>query len=60
MKKALISATLLTAPLAFSATPIDGFYSSVFGGYSYLPNNISTTRGGLVRTDANMKASSLT
>ncbi|WP_028387562.1 outer membrane protein [Legionella fairfieldensis] len=40
MRIAFFSATLLASGLALAATPIDGWYSSVFGGYTYLPNNI--------------------
>lgn len=52
MRTALISATLLASHLAVAATPIDGLYSSVFGGYTYLPDNLSVTRFGLTRTNA--------
>ena len=27
----------------YSATPIDGIYSTLFGGYAYVPGNINTT-----------------
>lgn len=44
MRIALFSAALLASSLASAATPIGGLYSSLFGGYSYLPDNISKIR----------------
>jgi len=41
MRIALFSAAFLASGLAAAATPIDGLYASVFGGYSYLPDNVS-------------------
>lgn len=41
MRIALFSAALLASGLAVAATPIDGLYASVFGGYSYLQDNVS-------------------
>lgn len=52
MRIAFISAAVLATSLANGATPIDGWYSSVFGGYTYLPNNINQTFLGVKRTDA--------
>ncbi|MCA0403602.1 MAG: outer membrane beta-barrel protein [Proteobacteria bacterium] len=46
MKIALFSTTLLASSIAMSATAIDGWYGSVFGGYSYLSNNVSKYRYG--------------
>ena len=43
MRIAFFSATLLASGLAFAAVPIDGWYGSAFGGYSYVPDNISRT-----------------
>lgn len=43
MRISLLSAALLANSLAFAATPVDGWYTSVFGGYAYLPPNISNT-----------------
>ncbi len=57
MKHALItSLLLLTAPATHAATAIDGWYSSVFGGYAYVPNNISTTRESTTYTNANYES----
>lgn len=55
MRFAFASVALLTVNAALAATPIDGLYSSVFGGYAYLPDNVSTSRQGLMRTDASYK-----
>lgn len=41
MRIVLFSASLLATGLAAAATPIDGLYGSLFGGYFYLPDNIS-------------------
>lgn len=49
MRIRLFSATLLASTIATAATPIDGWYSSVFGGYTYMPHNISNTTYGLFR-----------
>lgn len=42
---------LLASNLSLAAVPIDGWYSEVFGGYSYIPNNVNTTLNGLNWTD---------
>ena len=41
MRFAFISVALLASSVASSATPIDGWYTEVFGGYTYLPNNVN-------------------
>lgn len=41
MRITLFSASLLATGLAVAATPIDGWYNSIFGGYSYIPDNIN-------------------
>ncbi len=41
MKFAFFSATLLASSFATAATPVNGWYSSVFGGYTHLAGNIS-------------------
>ncbi len=56
MRLAFVSAALLATQIASAATPIDGWYGSVFGGYAYVPNNISNTQSGLSRTDASYRA----
>jgi opacity protein-like surface antigen len=47
---------LLVSSSANTATPIDGWYSNVFGGYAYVPNNIAKSRGGIMYTDANYES----
>lgn len=41
MKNIMLSASLLATGIASAATPIDGWYTSAFGGFTYLPSNIS-------------------
>lgn len=43
MKVRLFSSALFACGLACAQTPVDGWYSSVFGGYTYLPNNLFAT-----------------
>ncbi len=45
--KKIMLGVLLTPCLAYSATPIDGWYSHAFGGYAYIPGNISKTNNSL-------------
>lgn len=40
-KITLLSAALFATGIANAATPIDGWYTSVFGGYTYIPQNVS-------------------
>ena len=40
MRLKLLFAALFTTGIATAAIPVDGWYSSVFGGYSYVPDNI--------------------
>lgn len=47
---------LLSAASASAATPINGWYSSAFGGYTYVPGNIgNVTNLGLTRSDTSFK-----
>ena len=39
----LMFAFWLAAGLTYAAAPINGWYSEIFGGYSYVPGNINTT-----------------
>lgn len=42
MKKiTLFSVALMASGMIQAATPVDGWYSSGFGGYTYLPQNVS-------------------
>ena len=52
MRVAFVSVALLAASAAHAATPINGWYAGVFGGYTYLPNNINTARLSLLRSNA--------
>lgn len=56
MKLAVFIASLSAASAAIAAPAIDGWYSSVFGGYAYLPNNIHNTRYGITRSNANYQS----
>ncbi|WP_367607319.1 outer membrane protein [Legionella sp. W05-934-2] len=47
MKKIIIIFASFFASTIHAATPIDGWYASAFGGYSYFEGNVSTRVGGL-------------
>ncbi|MDI9817725.1 MULTISPECIES: outer membrane protein [unclassified Legionella] len=49
MRIAFFSAALFASGLASAAVPIDGWYASVFGGYTYLPDNLTNTTFGVLR-----------
>lgn len=54
MKHIFISASLcIISPIISAATPINGWYSGVFGGYTYLPSNMHKTRQSTTYTDLN-------
>ena len=55
MRIILLSAALLASGLACAATPVDGWYTGVFGGYTYLPNNVSNTTLGVLRNNSSYK-----
>lgn len=46
MRKIVISSALLASSISFAAVPINGWYSSLFGGYAYVPDNITTLSHG--------------
>lgn len=50
MRVALFSTALLATGIASAAVPINGWYTSLFGGYSSLSPNIQTTRLGQLRS----------
>jgi len=52
MKYVVAILTLLTSSLSMAAVPIEGWYSSLFGGYVYLPNNIKNTNTGAYLSNA--------
>lgn len=52
MRIAFFSVALLASTATLAATPLEGWYAGVSGGYTYMPDNISTSRYGFKRTDA--------
>ena len=46
MRITLLSAALLATGITYAATPIDGWYTSVFGGYTFVPDNVDNTAFG--------------
>lgn len=48
MRITLLSAALLATSLAHSAVAIDGWYTTVFGGYTFVPDNVDNSLLGLV------------
>ncbi|MDP3558757.1 MAG: outer membrane beta-barrel protein [Legionellaceae bacterium] len=48
IKRFIMAAGLFSSISSMAAMPIDGFYSSIFGGYTYLPNNIDTIHNGIL------------
>lgn len=56
MKFGFFPAALLASNVVCAAVPIDGWYTSLFGGYSYLPNNISTTHNGYLLSNSSFNS----
>jgi len=52
MRIAFFSAALIASSASFAATPVQGWYASVFGGYSYLPENVDLFRYGVNRNNS--------
>lgn len=52
MKKITLSVALLASNLVNAATPVDGWYSSVMGGYTYFSNNVAQNIAGNLYTGA--------
>jgi len=52
MRFIFASVALLVSTMSGAATPIDGWYSGIFGGYAYVPNNIHTNSYGVTRSNA--------
>jgi opacity protein-like surface antigen len=46
MRITLLSAALLATGITFAAAPIDGWYTSVFGGYTFVPDNVDNNALG--------------
>ncbi len=55
MRLAPVFVALMASTVAQAATPIDGWYAGVFGGYAYVPNNVNNTSYGLTRSNASYK-----
>ncbi|MCW8469535.1 outer membrane beta-barrel protein [Fluoribacter gormanii] len=51
MKFAFFSATLLSSGIAVAAVPVNGWYSSVFGGYTHISGNVSKYHWGFLFDD---------
>ena len=58
MRLTCITAALVAACIttAHAATPIDGWYLGLFGGYTYVPSNLNQLQDGLIRTNASYNA----
>lgn len=57
MKKLVCLTALICSNAALAATPIEGWYSSAFGGYAYQPNNLNVTNNGIFFSKASYKSS---
>ncbi|MFZ4077662.1 MAG: outer membrane protein [Legionellaceae bacterium] len=58
MKIAFFASILcLASPLGHAATPINGWYSSVFGGYAYIPSDLDKTRQAIRYSDIHYTSS---
>lgn len=51
MKFALFATALLATGAASASTAVDGWYSSVFGGYTHLSSNVNARHFGVLRSD---------
>lgn len=56
MKKTLLSALFLAGATCHAAAPIDGWYSSAFGGYTYTPGNINIVQNGVLYNQATYRS----
>lgn len=56
MRKIVFAAALFVASLANASAPIDGWYTSAFGGYAYVPGNIDINQHGLNYNHANFQS----
>lgn len=48
MRIILLSAALLASGLAHSAIAVDGWYTTVFGGYTFVPDNVDNGLSGVI------------
>ncbi len=53
---ALLATALFSASITNAAVPIDGWYSSAFGGYAWVPGNIDATHLSLTRQHASYQS----
>jgi len=47
MRITLLSAAFLATGIASAATPVDGWYTGLFGGYTYIPDYVTNNDHGL-------------
>jgi len=52
MRIKLLSAALLATGIASAATPVDGWYTSFFGGFTYFPENVDIIISGVLRNNS--------
>lgn len=55
MRIKLLSAALLATGMASAATPVDGWYTSFFGGFTYFPENVDIITFGVLRNNSGYK-----
>jgi opacity protein-like surface antigen len=55
MRIKLLSAALLASGFATAATPVDGWYTSFFGGYNYFMDNVDIITSGVLRNNVAYK-----
>lgn len=55
MRLAFFSSLMIISSSIQAATPIDGWYSSLFGGYAYIPGNVSTTHNDIIYNNVNYR-----
>lgn len=56
MKLAVFFSSMIFGTTLYAATPIDGWYSSFFGGYTYLPGNVNKTYYNLHRSNVSYQS----
>jgi opacity protein-like surface antigen len=49
MRTTLLTTALLVSGITSAATPVDGWYASAFGGYTYVPSHVYLYQYGLFR-----------
>lgn len=56
IKSIVVLMTWIISHVALAAAPIDGWYYGLFGGYTYLPNNVNKIISGLYWNNVNYNA----